>query len=343
MDIQSVIFAVPEYKYLPPAQGADAAGMKMARLGCWARERGAVSRTRMDGELTSVGVLTEPKMLKMLDEAMEEDASVLLVYYAGHGLKLGGDFLLPAWNHDPYTKDEDALGIKLQDLFQRAADRRIRQLVLILDCSGDKEVGRMVLPPDLVDLEFAVLASGRSRREAGFAFADVITKGLDGEARDGLGSVTPASLHSFVQAQQKIAHRSVPVFRGLIKGSIVLAKDTLLSPEDQQRFLSLFQPDGVGFPRVEVTPDHEIFAEGHVSPARSRPKDTSAVVFTQEMKDQDLFKKLRNLGYLETCAREPNGDSEFPRKKDIFWACLEGDAVRLTPLGEEAWQAHFGD
>lgn len=89
-----------------------------------------------------------------------------------------------------------------------------------------------------------------------------------------------------------------------------------------------------------VTPDHEAPSQAEwpvgwpsrPSEIRSRPNPVeqprlSEDMMTEQMKEMEALKRLRNAGLLEVS----------PPDHDLYWACMNNGSVQLTPLGRYYW------
>jgi len=290
-----------------------------------------------------------------IKEAMGKDVE-LLVYFTGHAFRIGEDLWLASSEHDPYAIQEGARGISLQGLFQRAETAGIKHLVIILDCHDDSFITEMVLPRNTT-LNYAIIASGSDYQHRG-SLTTALIDGLGSKkikkapARDGLERVTPLSLAMYLNDIQKSQPEAMkPVYRACMSEMITIRDATSLERQpDLKWFKQLFGPINAGCSEVvNVDGDYEIEQKYSVKDPRSRPDGFPSYTgkvggsWTEKMVKMEVFKHLRNLGYLETCSRIKDKQQAFSDEdSDLYWACVHNQAVRLTPLGVSAWRHQFG-
>ena len=316
------------------------------------------------------GKVLQADMKAKVGLAIKSKPSELLIYFTGHAFQVGEDLWLAGSDHDPYASVGEPRGVSLQWLFQTVSAVGVSVLIVILDCHGDDFVDNLVLPRNLMlpqneeTLQYAILASGSDDDHRG-EFTKLLLEGLGkpvdanadqktknqarAKARDGLERVTPMSLAMYFESIQAIWSVK-PIFRACLRRTVTMRDGSTLNLRDLDRFRSLFCDP---FTPFNVNGDYECTEElstNGAKPPRSRPSlpdlppNPSELIdpWTQVMVDMDVFKHLRNAGYLETCERIVDPVQKWvPEDVDVFWACIHNQAVRLTPMGEIAWQYYF--
>ena len=314
---------------------------------------------------------SQKQMRDRVGDALKSEPSELLVYFTGHAFQVGEDLWLAAANHDPYASVGEPRGISLQWLFQTVRAAGVSVLIVILDCHGDGFVDTLVLPRNLVlprkeeTLQYAILASGSDDEHRG-EFTKALLEGLgkpveanadsqtkkqaQAKGKDGLERVTPMSLAMYFEDIQTVRHVK-PIFRACLRQTVTIRNSSTLNAMDRSRLLKLFRdgPEGE-FKVVDVDADYEcpeeISAKGE---NRSRPDETILPpypgevdgLWTEKMVDMEVFKHLRDAGFLETCRRSVEVRPWEDRDINVYWACIHNQAVRLTPMGKIAWQYYF--
>ena len=174
--------------------------------------------------------ITRQILLDEISNLFQSNQDHLLFYFAGHAARsqdLIGNYLV-TWDGD-----NSAPGIPMQTILEYAknavAEGRSKSCTILLDCCHaaaiNEEFGG-VLNKGITILTASganQLARDSGGRENHGAFTSLLLDGLEGQAADLLGRVTPASLYALVDARMGGAAQR-PMFKTHVNEFIVLRK-----------------------------------------------------------------------------------------------------------------------
>lgn len=261
-------------------------------------------------------------MGRMIQDLFADDVDVALLYFSGHGADADGGYLVTT------DYDQSCYGVRMDDVLRWAHESSCRNKVIILDCCFSGQMGQSLLLNNnsVLGEGVTIMAASRawqpsmedSKIEHG-VFTDLLLQGLRGGAADISGSITPASLYSFVD-QSLGAWQQRPVFKTNITQFLPIRTVSPRVPKTTLRKISrYFENPSDEFPldpsyefTNDLTVDHEVVEpyadEAHVA------------VF----KDLQLFESV---GLVEPV------DAEH-----MYFAAMESKACRLTALGLHYWK-----
>lgn len=283
---------------------------------------------------------------KTIDELFEPFDGDILFYFSGHGARDERGIYLVTSDGRP-----DAYGVAMDSLFEsaQAALAHCTSVTIILDCCYSGGVGNRLyseIAPETVLAEgTTVLAASRSNQLAGMVngrsvFTQLLRRALNGGgSSDPRGRVTAASAYSYIEnALGSFDQR--PVYKSHAIRSTVLRRAEPEVPDCELRYLTkVFESIDTIFPldatfeqyrlKPGVTPHYN--AADQVEMTDPPTPDKKAL--------RDRLKLYHTAGLLKT-ALLPRGEAlgiKLEAIKDLFWACLYEQGVKLTALGQYYW------
>ena len=150
-----------------------------------------------------------------IKQLFEGDSEIALLYFSGHGADVDGGYLC--------TTDfsEGEYGVRMSDILRLANESSCKNKVIILDCCFAAKMGESLLVNNnsVLGEGVTIIAASQSWQTSSEngsiqhgVFTDLLIQGLKGGAADIGGSITPASLYSFVD-QSLGAWQQRPVFK----------------------------------------------------------------------------------------------------------------------------------
>lgn len=255
-----------------------------------------------DGSLTSEAVAAD------LHRLLQSEADVALVHFSGHGLdsEIAGGSLVA----------EDGSELRLSDVVRLMARRRVRQVVLTLDCCFAGDIGADSLVAEAMSMlpdGVAVLAAARGDEEAledggGGTFTRYLRAGLAGGAADIRGLVTAAGLYAYIDEAFGVLEQ-----RPVLKASLTRLVE-LRACEPLVELQVLRQ-----LPELFPTPDADLPLDPSFEDTSEAPDPERVAVFKA----------------LQKCARARlvvPVDAAF-----MYFAAMESRSCRLTMLGRRYW------
>lgn len=251
-----------------------------------------------------------------------DDADVALLYFSGHGAENDGGYLVTT------DYNESCYGVRMTDILQWANESKCRNKVIILDCCFSGKMGQTLLVNNNSVLGEGVTIMAASRPwetsmedpniEHG-VFTDLLIQGLKGGAADISGSITPASLYSFVD-QSLGAWQQRPVFKTNISQFLpirtISAKVSKATLRKLSKYFSNPSDEYKLDPSYEFTNDPSV--EHNVIEPYADPNKVSI------FKDLQLYESV---GLIEPV------DTEH-----MYFAAMESKSCRLTALGLHYWK-----
>jgi len=265
----------------------------------------------------------------LLDGAEGDD---ILFYFAGHGFNTPDDGLVLASSDD--DEGDVRRGLRIRSLLDNINASGASSATVILDCchaglAAGPNIGKNVVI--IAGAEASARASEMGRRGK---FTRLLIEGLKGGAADIQGRITAVSLYNYVSgALSRQSDGQVPVLKARLEDLVVLRQVRAKLGLLQLRRLA--QTFSESSQCLVLTPDFEASEEQtkrSQPPLRSRP-DPMDEPLTNEQDQMDYFKILRDAGLLDVI--DP---LQKTAKPDLFWACMHGGKVSLTPLGQYYWE-----
>ncbi|MBT1180768.1 caspase family protein [Bifidobacterium sp. CP2] len=273
----------------------------------------------------------------LLDSTDQDD---VLFYYSGHAFLLGdGDLLLASCEDDPASPDGERSGLRLSELIAHVKRRaaRLRSVVVILDCChAGAAVVDAAFPGDVRNM--AVLAASRDDQQAREVgehgrFTASLLAGLEGDSADIFGNISVVSL--FADASESLERRDVtqkPVLKACLEHDIIIKRvSATITEQSLQSLVRTRDPRNGGHvfetSRTVFHPYPDMEApEPADGGRRSRQGNEHAKDLNEHQRLMETIKKWRDARLIAI-----TDDSGATR--DLYWACLNGGSVRLTPRG----------
>lgn len=269
-----------------------------------------------------VDTCSKEVLLDSIRELFEGNSEVCLFYFSGHGYDKDGGYLV--------TTDISAsdYGVRMTDVLQFANQSKCRNKVIILDCCFSAKMGESLLVNNSSILGDGVTimcasqtwqSSVESDDIKHGVFTDLLIQGLRGGAADISGSITPASLYSFID-QSLGAWQPRPVFKTNISQFLPLRIINAKVPKTVLRKISqYFENASDEFyldPSFEFTntPDY-----------KNEPVEPYAV-------DENV-RKFKELQLFESVGLVEPVDADH-----MYFAAMNCKACKLTALGLHYWR-----
>jgi len=264
--------------------------------------------------------LTKADLRQAITELFQQPAEVALFYFSGHGTEndLGGYLVTP----DAKTYDE---GVPMADLIQLANRSTVTEVIIIVDCCHSGHLGNLPLGPREANptaqiregvsiltasrsTEYAMEAAGRG------VFTTLVCLALDGGASDVQGRTNVAGLFAYVE-ESLGSWQQRPLFKSHVSSLLCLRQvKPAVSLAELQRLIEFFPAADSAF---GLDPSYE---------------HSHADAIPEHVADYRVLVAYRNARLIEVATHA-----------DLYYATIEGGAVRLTPLGRHYWSlAHEG-
>lgn len=251
--------------------------------------------------------LTKAELRRLATELFTKpELEVAVFYFAGHGSRTdSGPFLI---SQDARDGDE---GLAMGDLITKANESTARERIIILDCCHAGAIDQLFGSEQNLALKkgVSILAASRdteTSQEVGGrgVFTSKVCDALDGGAADVTGSVTVASVYSYVD-QVLALWEQRPLFKANVSRLVSLREaEPAVSKDKLRKLVDYFPtPDFV----FQLDPSYEPTAEPH--------HEENEAVFA----DLQRFRGARLL--------TPHGTEH------MYYAAMESRACSLTPLG----------
>lgn len=257
-----------------------------------------------------------------IQSLFSDDADIALLFFSGHGAEKDGGYLVST------DFSSGSYGVRMTDILQWANDSRCKNKVIILDCCFSGHMGESLLVNNQSVLGDGVTIMAASRPWQTSAensaiqhgvFTDLLIQGLKGGAADIGGSITPASLYSFVD-QSLGAWQQRPVFKTNISQFLPIRTITAKVPKTILRRISKYflNPSD----EYKLDPSYEFTNDPSVSHEVLEPY--------ADPDNVDIFKDLQlfeSVGLVE-----PVGTDH------MYFAAIQSKSCRLTALGLHYWR-----
>lgn len=267
-----------------------------------------------------------------------DDGNDILFYFSGHADKLkDGDLLLSSVEDDP-ADENGRHGVRFSELMDAIRrHERMNTATIILDCCYSGAIRNIDVPRNVT-----VLAAARDSQQAteinGHGiFTSSLIAGLEGGSADVLGNVTAMSLYADASAaiDYRSAHQQ-PVIKACLEKMIVLRHVPIGLSQQQLRRLHDAtdpRPERKGRPlfgsvNAVFHPYPEMESSG-ANEGKMRTGDEAPDSLTPSQRLMDDFKAWRDARLITIDA--DNGTH------DLYWACVDGGSIRLTPRGKHYW------
>lgn len=283
--------------------------------------------THADGSLNfhvllKPNVASKDSLRQLIIELFKEAHNTVLFYFSGHGAltETGGYLVTP--DHRPHDQ-----GISMNEIVALANKCPSTNKIIILDCCHSAAI----TAPDLnfeaighinegVTILTASKKNGVAMEVKGKGiFTNLLIQALKGGAADINGHITPASIYAYIdQALGPWDQR--PVFKTNVSNFTVLRKANPKLPLQILKQLTEYFPD----------PD----ATYELSPAYEYTNDPAVVhVYTEPYATADKVAIFKSLQKMQAAGLvEPLSDEH------MYWAAMNGNGCRLTPLGAHYWR-----
>lgn len=248
-----------------------------------------------------------------------EDISLL--YFSGHGAENDGGYLVTT----DFTSDN--LGVRMDDILNLANNSPCKNKVIILDCCFSGAMGQSLLLKNKALLGDGVTILSASRaNEASIEektmghglFTGLLIQGLSGGAADISGSITPASLYSFVD-QSLGAWQQRPVFKTNISQFLPLRNVVPRVSKEILRKIKDYFKNPEDF--LPLDPSYEFTNVNNIPHSVVKPYANPEHVA--------IFKDLQALESIGLV--EPVGEDH------MYFAAMHNKSCRLTLLGIHYW------
>lgn len=259
------------------------------------------------------------EMITMLFAGRHDTA---LFYFSGHGMvtELGGYLLTP--DHRRYDE-----GISMNDVLTLANRSPSTNKVIILDCCHSAAIAAPELTHDSIGHinEGVTILTASKKDEVAMevngkgVFTNLLTEALKGGAADINGHITPGSIYAYIdQALGPWDQR--PVFKTNVSSFTVLRKTHPKLPLNVLKKITEYFPAPETMYQLdasyEYTNDPSII-HSYTEPYAAEPK---VAIFKS-------LQKMQAAGLVEPVGAE-----------HMYWAAMNGNACRLTPLGAHYWR-----
>jgi uncharacterized protein YqkB len=272
--------------------------------------------------LLQTDVPKKSKLRELVIELFKDKHDTVLFYFSGHGMitELGGYLVTP--DHRNYDE-----GISMNDILTLANKSPSTNKIIILDCCHSAAITAPELIPGSIGHinEGITILTASKRDEAAMevkgkgVFTNLLTEALKGGAADINGNITPGSIYAYVdQALGPWEQR--PVFKTNVCSFTALRKVFPKISLDVLRKITEFFPEAETLypldPSYEYTNDPDT-EHTYIKPYANAPK---VAIFKS-------LQKMQAAGLVEPIADE-----------HMYWAAMNGNACRLTPLGTHYWR-----
>lgn len=251
------------------------------------------------------------QLIEAVDLLLAPGADIAVFYFAGHGKPDRNDVTLVTQDGDHSDS-----GLGLSTLLAKISASDVREVIVILDCCFSGLAGSVPqLGVDLAALKAGVslLTSTRGDQTAAETrqrglFSNYLCGALDGGAADVLGKVTVAGVYAYL-SECFGAWEQRPTFKANVDRLHELRRCAPAVPIQDLRQLS----------RIFSTPETTLPLDPSYEPT-VEPRDLS-----HEM-DFSILQKCRAAKLVEPVGAE-----------HLYFAAMENQGCRLTPLGRLYW------
>ncbi|WP_455931039.1 caspase family protein [Priestia aryabhattai] len=255
--------------------------------------------------------ITKWTLKQKINELFEHEADVALLYFSGHGSLevkgLGGHLI---------SQEEDGISMAEVLAIANNAKRKIKEIVIILDCCHSGAMGTNILnDSDHSSLRegLSILTASRTSEyamETGGAgvFTTLIHDALNGGASDALGNVTAASIYGYAD-QALGAWDQRPLFKSHVSKLLPLRKCKPKASIETIRLLKRYFPNP--YEHFQLDPSFE--------PTEKHGNKQNEQTFSN-------LQHLRAAGLIEPIDEE-----------HMYYAALKSKQCVLTPLGRFYW------
>jgi hypothetical protein len=255
---------------------------------------------------TSLAAIT-----KEIRNFFESPADLALLYFSGHGTSNELDGYLA-------TKDAAAHlpGFSMNNLLALADNRRIAEVVIIIDCCHGGAMGegsffhggRAILREGISILTAARPHEPALEKQGSGVFTGLLLKALQGGASDPIGDITAPSLYAYVDGRLGPHDRQRPMFKTHVSRLLPLRNTNAVDHESLQGLVTWFP-----------TPDHHYKLYKTYEPTEPSFIPDHGVIFSH-------FQKLRDGRLLEPVGADA-----------LYWAAYYEKHCRLTEAGQHYW------
>lgn len=272
--------------------------------------------------LLQTDVSKKSKFRELITGLFKGKHETALLYFSGHGLvtELGGYLVTP----DHRRFDE---GIAMNDILTLANNSPSTNKIIILDCCHSAAITAPDLAPGSIGHinEGVTILTASKKEEVAMevngkgVFTNLLIEALKGGAADINGNITPGSIYAYID-QALGSWEQRPVFKANVSSfSIVRKVSPKLPLSELKKITSYFpQPDSL----YQLDPSYEYTNSLAIASAFQEAYAISSNV--------EIFKTLQKMH--ATGLVEPVSDEH------MYWAAMNGNACRLTPLGAYYWR-----
>jgi hypothetical protein len=272
--------------------------------------------------LLQTDVPRRSKLRELIVELFRSKHDTALLYFSGHGTvtELGGHLVTP--DHRRYDE-----GVSMNDILTLANKSPSTNKIIILDCCHSAAITVPDLAPGITGHinEGITILTASKKDEAAMevngkgVFTNLLLEALKGGAADVNGNVTPASVYAYIdQALGPWDQR--PVFKTNVSSFAVLRKVPPKLP------LSILKKITEYFPAPEtmyqLDSSYEYTNDPDIEHTCQEPYATAPQVA--------IFKSLQKM--------QAAGLVEPVSDEHMYWAAMNGNTCRLTPLGAHYWR-----
>lgn len=298
-------------------------------LGCVrdATDFGSLLRTNEDDTLNfdvllQTDVPRRSRLRELIVDLFKDQNDTALLYFSGHGMitELGGYLVTP----DYREHDE---GISMNDIITLANRSPSTNKIIILDCCHSAAITAPDLTPGSIGHinEGIIILTASKKDEVAMevngkgVFTNLLIEALKGGAADINGNITPGSIYAYID-QALGSWEQRPVFKANVSRFTVIRK---VFPK---LFLSTLR---------KIT---ELF------PASEAPYSLdSSYEYTNDPDIKHMYKEpyaeATKVAILKSLQRmQVAGLIEPISDESMYWAAMNGNACRLTPLGAHYWR-----
>lgn len=257
-----------------------------------------------------------------IEELFEGDSDIALLYFSGHGADTDGGYLCTT---DFSSGD---YGVRMSDILNWANNSKCKNKVIILDCCFAGKMGESLLVNNdsILGEGVTIIAASQSWQTSAEngaihhgVFTDLLIQGLKGGAADISGSITPASLYSFID-QSLGAWQQRPVFKTNISQFLPLRTIQAKVPKTILRKLSMYFK----------TPSDEYQLDPSFEYTNSPDVEHNVIEPYADSSNVAIFKELQLF--------ESVGLVEPVNADHMYFAAMERKTCKLTALGLHYWK-----
>lgn len=256
-----------------------------------------------------------------IENLFDGDSEIALLYFSGHGADTDGGYLCTTdFSYENY-------GVRMSDILTWANNSKCKNKVIILDCCFAGKLGESLLVNNnsILGNGVTIIAASQSWQTSEEnetihhgVFTDLLIQGLKGGAADISGSITPASLYSFID-QSLGAWQQRPVFKTNISQFLPLRTIQAKVPKNILRKLSLYFE----------TPSDEFQLDPSFEYTNSPDEEHSVIEPYADSSNVAIFKELQLF--------ESVGLVEPVNADHMYFAAMESKTCKLTALGLHYW------